>query len=214
MAGGCLVRLLALPLLVGALYAAWRWDPVVAPHVKEWLGVETEAASEAEPSPELAAETVEHFERFLMEGEGARLELSGPQVSSVLRYIVPELLPPGLSEPRVNLEAGQVRLGGRVARETFPALPDLDQWARLLPDTVPVEMAASVLPFSPGEATLLVRRIEVSGVPLPRALYPSILDALGREDRPGLPPDGMTLSLPDGLRSVYAEEDRLVLEGR
>jgi len=210
--GGCLSFLLLLCLLAGGLYAGWRWDPVIFPHVRSWMGVEERVEEERdEPSVEVAEATLLRIERFLQDGGADSLSVNGVEVSSVLRYSVPGILPPGLSTPHVRILDGEVLLRARLATDGLPSFPELEQVVQMLPDTVPVELRTSIMPFRDESAALLVRRIEVSGIPLPRHLHPRIMEAMGRVDHPGLPPEAMRVPLPKGLSSVYAEGDRLIL---
>lgn len=164
-----------------------------------------------EPTPELAQETVERVETFRRSGEAAELALGGNEVASVLRYSATGFLPDGISRPELELTEGRVRLSAQVVLAELPQIPELERMLGMLPDTLPVELEGSLLPFGDEDLAFVVHRIRASSVPLPRRLTPRILEALGRRDRPGLPPDAMLLPLPGGLRSAYILSDSLIL---
>jgi len=209
----CFGRAVTLLLLVAAAYAGWRWGPMVFPRVQEWLGRPGAAVPShlPAPSPELADSVLERVQ-LLQGGEGGdQMALGGREITSVLRYSVPGLIPDGVKDPEVYFQEGRVHLRGKVALASFPEIPDLGAILDLLPDTVSVEIQASLLPFGGETAALVVHRIEANRIPLPRRAIPEILRALGRRDQPGLPPEALVVPLPAGLLSVYIHSDSLIL---
>lgn len=208
----CVGRIVLLVLLLAAAYAGWRWGPAVFPRIEEWLGGEPHAGvEEPAPNPEVADSVVTRVQA-LREGEGrGEVRLEGREITSVLRYAVPGLVPRGVQEPVVSLRDGRVRVRARVALDAFPELPDLGPVLGMLPDTVDVELEASLMPFGREEAALLVHSVEASRIPLPRRMIPEILRAMGRSDRAGLPPEAITVPLPAGLSAAYVRSDTLIL---
>jgi hypothetical protein len=139
------------------------------------------------------------------------MALGGREVTSVLRYSVPGLIPSGIQDPKVSLQNGRVHLSAEVVLGAFPALPDLGPILGILPDTLEVELEASLMPFGPEESALLVHSLEASRIPIPQRLIPEILRAVGRVDRPGLPPEAMAVPLPAGFASAYILTDSLII---
>lgn len=207
---GCLGVTLSVVLVVGAAYGGWRWGESVFPRVESWVGG-SDSARERAASPELAQRTVDKVDTFRRSGGSAELALGESEVASVLRYSAPGVLPGGISPPEVELRNGRVRLSSRVALSALPPVPELERVLGILPDTVPVEIDGSLMPFDDTETALVVHRIRASGIPLPRRLIPRLLEALGRTDRTALPPDAMIVPLPGGLRSAYILSDSLIL---
>lgn len=197
--------------VAAAAYGGWRWGDRLFPRVESWIGRGVDSTGAVAASPELAQRTLEKVERFRRAGDAAELALGQAEVASVLRYSAPGVVPEGVTPPDVELESGRLRLSTRVALSAFPSVPELERVLGILPDTVPVELDGSLMPFGDTEAALVVHRIEASGIPLPRRLIPRLLDALGRVDRAGLPPDAMIVPLPGGLRSAYIHSDSLIL---
>ncbi len=210
---GCVGKLVTLAVLFVAAYAGWRWGPAVFPRLERWLGFghADTVVAEATPTPGIADETLDRFERFRSGEDGRRMSLGGLELTSVVRYALPGLLPPGIVAPEVTLADGKVELAARVAVEDFPALPDLKQVTELLPDTVLVQIRGSLVPFDQNHLALVVDRVRIARVPLPRRLVPQVLDGLGRRKHSGAGEDALSIPLPDGLDAAFVERDSLVL---
>lgn len=206
-----LTAVIILLLMAGSGYAGWRWGDSVFPRIESWLGVGAQTATEVAATPELAQRTVDRVENFRHDGEAPEMALGQAEVASVLRYAAPGVLPEGVTPPDVELRDGRVHLSTRVGLSAVPRVPELEHVLGILPDTVPVEIDGSLMPFGDDDAALVVHRIQASGIPLPRRLIPRLLEAFGRRDRTGLPPDAMILPLPGGLRSAYIHSDSLIL---
>lgn len=210
-ARSCVGRLVALAVLLVAVWAGWTWGPTLLPVVEGWLGRAEAGRSGPEPSPELADATLDRLERFRA-GEGPPvLALGEAELSSMLRYALPGLVPPGVDRPEVRLEDGRILLSARVAVEAFPELPALDQVVGLLPDTVTILMEGTLGAWGRENLALTVHRMEASRIPLPDRMIPEVLRALGRRDREGLGPQSMVIPLPEGLASAHVQRDSLVL---
>lgn len=208
---GIVAGLLMLVALAAAAYGGWRWGDRVFPPIESRLGLEADSAAAEPVTPEVAQRTIERIDRFRGTGESAEMALGEAEVASVLRYSAPGVVPEGITPPEVELEGGRVHLSTRVALEAFPPVPELERLVGMLPDTVPVELDGSLMPFGEDEAALVVHRVRASGIPVPRRFVPRLLGALGREDRAGLPPDALIVPLPGGLRSAYIHSDSLIL---
>lgn len=156
-------------LLVAAAYAGWRWGPEVFPKVHERLGLGGgEMASEAASSPALADSVMARVQEF-RRGEGpSQLALGAAELTSILRYSLPDLMPLGVVDPEVRVKDGRVYFRSRVALASFPDLPDLGPILGILPDSLDVDLQAAMMPFGDGKAALLVHRIEASGFPSQR----------------------------------------------
>ncbi len=213
---GLLKKIVLLLVLVCVAYAGFRWGPLVFPTLEGALGMrrETAAPAEAQPSPELADRTLDRFEHF-RDGDGPdRMALSGLELSSLVRYALPGIIPPGVTDPTVSLTDGRVRLTSRLALTAFPGMPKLDGIIGVLPDTVSIEMTGSLVPLDQEHLALLVDHVEASHIPLPRRLIPDILRGFGRERRRTLPDDALAIPKPDGVQSVFVQRDSLVLIAR
>jgi hypothetical protein len=199
--------LLALVLLAVVLLAVGAW--LFWPRISVWTGrasAETSAAS-----PDLAETALDRFEAFRAGKGGDRLTLSDAEISSVVRYAIPGLLPSGVSDPEVTMKEGHLSLAARVATAAFPKLPSLDGVIGMLPDTVPVRMDGELVRFGKESLSYRVEHIEAARIPLPDRMIPGVLSALGRTHKDGLPANALHLPLPSGLDSVSVRGDSLVL---
>ncbi len=208
-------RLLLVVVLLVAAYVGFRWGPAVFPRLEAMLGDSEPTAEEAalpEPTRALADSVLDRFEAFRAGEAGTRMELDGRELTAVVRYSLPGLLPPGVSEPRVELAEDKANISARVALEAFSDLPDLESVVGLLPDTVDMEIRGSLAPLDQRNLVLVVDRVRAGRFPIPDRLVGDLVEGL-RGDRTiaGLPDDGLRVPLPDGLARVYFEGDRLVL---
>jgi len=201
--------------------AAFRWGPAALAALERALGLGDPVWVEAppgsgppQPSPETADATLDRFERFRAGEGGDRLALGSTELSSVLRYAMPGLVPAGVADPEVFLEEGRVRVRARVAVEAFPRLPRLEQVMGILPDTVLLEMVGSLVRLDQSFLALRVDRVEASRIPIPQRMVADVLAGLGREGPPGLPANALAVPLPDGVASAVVQGDSLVLEAR
>ncbi|HKJ03792.1 MAG TPA: hypothetical protein VJ997_15095 [Longimicrobiales bacterium] len=208
-------KLLGLAVLIVVAYAGYRWGPVVFPSLERALGLAADTAAVVpgtpQPSAELAEATLDRFEAFRAGDGEERLALGGNELTSVIRYALPGIVPHGVADPTVTLAEGRVHLTARVAVRAFPKLPRLDDIVGLLPDTVLVAMDGTLVALDQAFLSLMVDRVEVSRIPLPRRLVSEVLDGFGRQGPSSLPKDALAVPVPDGVGSVYVQGDSLVL---
>jgi hypothetical protein len=193
---------------LAALGGAWLYWPRAA----ERLLGEPDQATGLAISPELAEATLDRVEG-LRGADGGQLVLGDAELSSVVRYALPGILPPGVSEPQVEIEDGIVFLDARVAVAAFPDLPALGQVIGMLPDTVAVRVEGKLQRYGKESLAFFVSQVEAARIPLPDRLIPQVLGALGRQGREGLPENALHIPMPGGLDSVYVARDSLVLVG-
>ncbi|MDH5758604.1 MAG: hypothetical protein OEZ65_03380 [Gemmatimonadota bacterium] len=163
------------------------------------------------PSQELSDSTMAEVRRFLAGGVGDTLGLGSAEVTSVIRYGVPGLVPSGMVGPAVRFRDGRVTATGRVGVGSFPRLPDLGAVLGMLPDTLPVVVRGELVQPAPDLVAVLVDGIEAMRIPLPQGLIPDVLDGLGRRDRDGLPQNAIEVPIPRGVGAAYVGEDTLFL---
>lgn len=204
--GGCLGRIAGLLLLVLAGVLLWRFGPDAA---EAWVERQTPTAS-ADSSPELAGSVMARYERLLA-GMSDELLLTGAEVESLLQYALEGVFPESVSDPVVRIANGELRLGVLVERGALD-LPGPDAVLRSLPDRVPVEGRGRLLPGSERRALLVLHRVDLVGVPLPRRWIPGLLPAVRPGDAaPDLPPEAIPISLPPGVGELRLDDDVLVV---
>jgi len=204
--GGCLGRVAALVLLAVLIAAAWRFGPEIAERFA-WPGPAGE-----EPSVELAEAALDRL-ATLLEGDRDEVSLDAVELESLIRFTLAAQLPPGVEDPTVQIRDGEIRLGLLVPLELIPQVPELESVRSMLPDRVPVELRGALLTLDGGDAVFLVRRIDAVSVPIPRRFHAQIVETLDPRRSPSLPAEAITIPLPDGVRSLHLEGDRLVVRG-
>ena len=204
---GCFGSMLIVGVLGAVAFAGWRWgDPVF-----RRVSPGSDSGGRPVSTRELSDRTLARFEAFRRgEGDG-RMVIGSLEIESVLRYGVPQMVPPGIDDPSVVVKDGVVEVGGNVAVASFPLLPDLGGVLGFLPDTVRVVVEGAVSPIGDHRSTLVVHQVSALGIPLPDRMIAELLEAFGRVDLPNLPSDAMPIPLPDGIESAYILRDSLVL---
>jgi len=209
--GGCLGRLAALVVLAVIVVAAWRFGPDLAERYGHYL--EDEGEAEVATSSELADAALGRFDR-VVQGESETASFSGAEVESVLRYRWNDQLPPGVGDPSVRIQGGELRVRVQVASENLPRYPEMERLREVLPDTVPLELRGTLLTLEGREAAFLVRRIDVAGVPVPRRFQATLLEALQSSRRDDVPEEAFVVALPPGIGSLHLADETLVVRGR
>lgn len=165
---------------------------------------------EMSPSPELAQATLDRLRLFRTGNAGERLVLDGRELSALLRYGVPGVLPIGVSDPSVELVDDRVRLSMYVATSHLPSARSVGRAVGLLPDTVVVDVFGSIQSFD-GRLGLVVARLEVAHVPLPSGLVDELLGAVRMSDLPEPPPATLWLPRADGIGTARVLQGALEL---
>lgn len=211
---GCLGFVGAGAVILVVAYGGWRYGGEIFPQLERWVGDNSTAAAEGPvPSQEIADSALERFNAFRTAGySDSTFALTDLELTSIVRYALPGIMPDGIREPTINLKDDRVILSARVAVAAFPEIPAADELAGLLPDTVRIEMRSNLLRLDASWAALVFDGVEASGIPLPDRVIPGILESLGRSDRPGLPRGALAIPLPTGIGNAYATDGALVFE--
>src|SRR5687768_8426303 len=197
-------------LLVVLTLAAAAGGWLVWPRAAARLGDEPPAGA---ASAQLAEATLDRVEGLRGGHGGAQLVLGDAELSSVVRYALPGVLPPGVTEPEVRIHEGTVALSARVATAAFPDLPAFGEVLGIMPDTVAVRVEGRLQRYGKESLAFFVSQVEAARMPLPDRFIPQVLGALGRQEREGLPANALHIPMPGGLDSVYVAQDSLVLVG-
>ncbi len=207
--GRTIGRLVGVVLLAAIIWVAWNHGPELS---HRFFGTQAGTDETQEPSAALATEAVDRYQ-LMVEGDAPpdRSYFTGSEVESLLRFTVPGYLPAGVADPTVRFNDGEAIVGVRVSRDLLPDVQELERVLEILPDTVPVQVRGTLVPGREGETALVIRRIDVSGIPIPRRFFARIIAALDPRATPGLPAEAVAVPLPEGMRSVLIEGDRLMI---
>lgn len=205
-------RICVTAVVIVAAYGGWKWGDRLFPPVESRLGIGSGTAIAEEVSPELAGATMMKIKAFRDSGE-PELRLGSVEVSSVLRYTIPGILPEGVVNARVAFDEDRLAIEARVlpARVEIPEIAGWVGIAGMLPDTVPVSVSGSLTSFGERRSILLIEGIHVQGVPLPETAFPEILEALGRAEVSGLPAAAILVPEVAGVGAAFVRDGALVL---
>lgn len=203
-------RTVLLLVAVLAAYGGWMWGDRVFPRVEAMLGIGRVEVTELPVSAETAARATTRIEEF-QNSEEPELRLESSEVSSLLRYAIPGMVPAGVLDPIVVFEEDRMEIRARVLTAKYSDLPQLSGIAGILPDTVDIVVEGSLTLFEDEGSIFMVEGIEVQGWPIPSRAMPEILGALDQEPPPGAPASAMRFPAPRGIRGAYIEDGRLVV---
>lgn len=196
-------------MLAVLVVVAWRFGPDLVERVGQELG-RTDPAALAS-SPEMADAALARYVE-LTEGTRPEVTFSDAEVESILRHRLPNGLPAGVHDPRVEFHGGEARLSLQVDRSLLPSISELEGVLSFLPDTVSLELRGPLVTTDGREAALILRRIDVSGIPVPGRFHGRIAEAIQLERSPGLPSEAISFPLPPGIGSMRLQDGELFLE--
>lgn len=206
--------LIRLGVMVLVLAVAWLYrDQLIGigrAGVDRWSELRKNNAAEVAATPEMAAVAQAKLDD-VEGGFTSRAAFSTAELQSLLVYRYAGLLPAFVDSPRVALEGDALRLRVRVPVVRIPDAEALGEITGLLPDTTELDVRGKLLPAGEGRVAFAVDQVSAHRIPLPGRLVPMVLEALGRHDEPGLPPDAISVPLPPGATSAYVRADSLVL---
>lgn len=206
-------RTVVLLVAILAAYVGWKWGGAVFPRVEAGLGIGQAGESGEREYPvtrETAARAEGRIDAFRV-SDDAELRLESSEVSSLLRFSTPGIVPAGVLDPSVSFNEDRMEIRARVVPALIPDLPRLGGIAGILPDTLQVVVESSLDLFGDRGSMLVVEGIEVEGWPVPAQTVPEILEALGRKRPPGTPASAVIVPSLGGLKGAYIEDGRLVL---
>lgn len=211
LAAGCLRRIFVLALLVGILAVGWRERDRA---FVAWQHFRGESAGLATVSP-AAADSAERKLASLAARDGpARVSLTRIEVQSLVEYRLTPLFPTYVLSPRVEFDAGRVRLAGRVPTGRIAPVGELDDLLGFLPDTTELGATGHLVPFERDRVALEIHELTAAKIPLPARMIPRVLESLGATTEPRLSRNAVALPLPPGARTAYVSGDSLVVVAR
>lgn len=203
-------RLVLVLVAILAAYGGWKWGDALFPRLEARLGIGTAAVTEVPVTPETAARVSTRIEAFRV-SEEPELRLESAEVSSLLRYSIPGILPAGVLDPSVSFDGDRMRIQALVLPADIPDLPRLGGLVGVLPDTVDVVVQGSLAPYGDQGSMLQVEGIEVQGWPIPAGAIREVLAAMGHEPPPGVPGSAVVVPAVSGLKGAHIEDGKLVV---
>jgi hypothetical protein len=164
----------------------------------------------------LASEAETRLHLFRTGTAGDRLALRGEEITAVLRYTVPGVIPPGVGQPVVRLADGNIRVNARLSAAVFPGTPLLAPVLGVLPDSIDVELRGR-LAREGRRALFLIDRVYAERMPVPRSVVASIVSSLGMggvdavDEATGETLPALRVAWPHGVTAMDVTGDRLVL---
>jgi len=201
---GCLTRVIALAALLALVGLAW----LRAPDLWERLGGRAEAPPT--PPPGLLADVAERFRSTLVTRDSVFV-LTGQEATALLHAESAQFLPEGVTPGAVEFTDGEARVSVLLDVSTLAGARWPASLRRLLPGAVPITVHGVPLVAGRGEGLLLVRRVSLAGMPMPRTLVEYLAVQRPRGVPGELPPDAIRLPLPPAVSGVYIDDGVLTL---
>lgn len=196
---GCLLFLF---LLMGA---AWLGRGAIG----DWLG--RLDLVEVRPSERLARSASQKLERLNVEGVRSATRFSEAELQSLLTYGATEPLPPGIEDPRVDVQDTLVVLSARVRAEELGGFEGSELLETVLADTARVLIGLTPHVGRPGELMLRVRSLQIGEIVIPPMFLPAVVAGLtgsGFVTRDG----SIVAAVDPSVGAVRLEGDDVVLE--
>lgn len=204
---GCLRRLGCLAILL-LLLAAGAW--LARDSLGGWMAG-LELGGTAQPSEQLARDAEQKLDAIARDGLDGEVRFSEAELQSLLVYRAGPALPPGVEEPRIDVQDSIIVLSARLRPDRLEgfAAPDAVQSAlsdssRVITGLVP-EIAR------PGEVLVRVRSLQMGSVVIPPIMLPAVVGGLARQ---GIPTsDGaVVVRVPREIVGIRIEGEDVVLE--
>lgn len=193
--------------LVATLSLVWFGVPATSPTP---AGV-TAGDTERDPSPAvdatLSQQTVERFRGFRAGLSGERMTLRGSELTALLKFAAPGLVPAGVLDPRVSVVDGRVVVDARVVTAALPGSSRLSRLVEELADTVDVHVVGSLVQSPSGDLVYHVEEARAGRVPLPAHTVQGVLEAMSSE----APKGALTVPWPADVGDVSVLADRIVI---
>ena len=142
-------------------------------------------------------------------GTTSSASFTGEELTSLLVHGVPGLLPEGVIEPRVEIQAGLVVVHARVVVADFAAADELKTLRAVLPDSADVVISGRVDTAADGAVFYRMDGARFERVPVPGPVLKAVLAKLPY--RGGSSSATIRVRPPSGVGLVYAAGDRLIV---
>jgi len=196
---GCVVLL--------ALLAAGAW--MARESIGNWMG-RFELRAGGQPSERLARQAEDRLNRLARDGLNGDVRFSEVELQSLLTYRSGPALPPGIEDPRVDVQDSVVVLSARLRPDSLTGFSVPAALRSTIGDTTRV--IAGLVPSrgDPGEAWLRVRSLQIGAFVVPPLMLPAVMGSL---DQQGIRVRNGAIAMPllPGAAEVRLDGDDIVL---
>lgn len=194
-------------MVVLALLAAGAW--IARDSIGDWMG-RLELGASGEPSERLADRAEDRLNRIAREGLTDEARFSEAELQSLLTYRGGPALPPGVEDPRVDVQDTVVVLSARLRPDSLDGFSAPDALRSTMGDTTRVIAGLVPSKGGPGETWLRVRSLQLGAFVVPPLMLPVVVRSL--EQQGARVRDGaIVIPLFPGIDEVRLDGDDLVL---
>lgn len=205
---GCAGRLGCLAVILLLLAAGGAW--LARDSVGGWMA-DLELGGSAEPSERLANEAEQKLDAIARDGLGEEVRFTEAELQSLLVFRAGPALPPGIEEPRIDVQDSIIVLSARLRPEQLEGFSTPDAIRSALSDSSRVITGLFPVVERPGEVLVRVRSLQMGSVVLPPIMLPAVVGSLERQGVPTS--DGaILLRVPRDIAGVRIDGDDVVLE--
>lgn len=175
----------------------------------------------SEASAASRAETILVQASRVRVGRDRSISLTSEDLTALLRFGLPGVVPAGVLDPSVSIERGAVRISATFVHADFAAADELGALASVLPDTASVTVHGRISTVAAGWVDFRIERAVVGGIPVPEVVLAAVARRLpfGRTGSTALPrgPGShdkplLRVRRPHGVGLIYVAGQRLVVE--
>lgn len=193
--------------VIVALLAAGAW--IARDSVGDWMG-RLELGASGEPSERLAERAEQKLNRIARAGLTSEERFSESELQSLLTYRGGPALPPGIEDPRVDVQDTIVVLSARLRPDSLDGFSAPDVLRSTMGDTTRV--IAGLVPSrgGPGETRLRVRSLQIGAFVVPPMMLPVVVRSV--EQQGVRVEDGaIVVPLLPGVDEIRLDGDDVVL---
>ncbi|MFW6089098.1 MAG: hypothetical protein ACODAB_05055 [Gemmatimonadota bacterium] len=189
------------------LLAAGAW--IARDSIADWMGG-LELRTSGAPSERLAGRAEDRLNRIARDGMTEEARFSEAELQSLLTYRSGPALPPGIEDPRVDVQDTIIVLSARLRPDSLDGFSAPDALRSTMGDTTRVIAGVTPSPGGAGQTWLRVRSLQLGEFVVPPLMLPAVVRSLEQQGvrvRDG----AIVVPLLPGVAEVRLEGDDIVL---